>query len=265
MLDIWQQCTCRETYPKYGFSEATIICGARSGTDSRIATPTAAFEAALGNHEKYLAKGERAVIPLVAQDMRGSRIAFNYLKCYFTESPLLKSMLEDEPLSNEIRLKNRTSIMCFPSTQSSLRRWSMPVGIMDEVGFWRLDGSVDCDTEIQTSIRGGMINFDRTKLIKISSPYMKSGVLHDDFKNHFAQDSPDILVWRAPSTVMNPALRLERATGIEPDVQLGNFLSNLVFSSYSKGLVEISCSRDLLWSLVISTSFTRSTLILGTF
>jgi len=90
------QCTGRERYPRHGFSEATIICGARSGKDSRIATPTAAFEAALGNHEKYLAKGERAVIPLVAQDMRGSRIAFNYLKSYFTESALLKSMLEDE-------------------------------------------------------------------------------------------------------------------------------------------------------------------------
>jgi hypothetical protein len=96
MLDIWQQCTGREVYPRHRFGEATIICGARSGKDSRIATPTAAFEAALGNHEKYLAKGERAVIPRVAQDMRGSRIAFNYLKSYFTESALLKSMLEDE-------------------------------------------------------------------------------------------------------------------------------------------------------------------------
>ena len=65
MLDIWQQCTGRERYQTYGFSEATIICGARSGKDSRIATPTAAFEAALGNHEKYLTKGERVVIPLI--------------------------------------------------------------------------------------------------------------------------------------------------------------------------------------------------------
>ena len=73
----------------------------------------------------------------------------------------------------------------------------MPVGVMDEIGFWRLEGSSDSDVEIQSSIRRGMINFDRTKLIKISSPYMKSGVLHDDFKNHFGQDSPDVLVWRA--------------------------------------------------------------------
>jgi hypothetical protein len=46
-LDIWQQCTGRETYPRHGFSEATIICGARSGKDSRIATPIGAFEASV--------------------------------------------------------------------------------------------------------------------------------------------------------------------------------------------------------------------------
>jgi hypothetical protein len=45
--DIWQQCTGRETYPRHGFSEATIICGARSGKDSRIATPIGAFEASV--------------------------------------------------------------------------------------------------------------------------------------------------------------------------------------------------------------------------
>ena len=98
-----------------------MICGARSGKDSRIACPIASFEAALGNHEKYLTRGERAVIPLVAQDTRGSRIAFSYLRSHFLDSPLLKSMLEDEPLSNEIRLTNRTSIMCFPRLSASLR------------------------------------------------------------------------------------------------------------------------------------------------
>jgi hypothetical protein len=169
-LEIWQQCTGRENYPRHGFSEVTVICGARSGKDSRIACPIASYEAALGSHHKYLTKGERAVIRVVAQDQRGTRIVFSYLRSHFLNSPLLKSMLEDEPLANEIRLTNRTSIMCFPSTQSSLRGWSMPVGIMDELGFWRLEGSADSDTEIQSSIRRGMINFDRTRLIKISSP-----------------------------------------------------------------------------------------------
>jgi hypothetical protein len=39
---------------------------------------------------------------------------------------------------------------------------------------------------------------------------MKSGVLYDDFKNFFGTDQADILIWRAPSTLMNPALTHER-------------------------------------------------------
>ena len=51
-----------------------------------------------------------------------------------------------------------------------------------------------------------MINFRNSRLVKISSPYMKSGILYDDFKNHYGQDSQDILVWRASSTFMYPGL-----------------------------------------------------------
>jgi hypothetical protein len=90
---------------------------------------------------------------------------------------------------------------------------------MDELGFWRLEGSVDSDAEVQASIRRGMIGFENTRLIKISSPYMRSGVLYDDFKNHFGQDSPDVLVWRAASVFMNPSLtesRLERERRLDP-------------------------------------------------
>jgi hypothetical protein len=64
-----------------------------------------------------------------------------------------------------------------------------------------------------------MIGFENTRLIKISSPYMRSGVLYDDFKNHFGQDSPDVLVWRAASVFMNPSLtesRLERERRLDP-------------------------------------------------
>jgi hypothetical protein len=84
------------------------------------------------------------------------------------------------------------------------------VGVLDEVAFFRLEGSADSDVEIQASIRRGMIAFPRTRLVKISTPYMKSGVLHDDFQRAWGRDDPDMLVWRASSLVMNPSLRAER-------------------------------------------------------
>jgi hypothetical protein len=210
--DIYRLCTGRESYAPVDHAEVTALCGARAGKDSRIATPIASYEACFGGHERELSRGERAVIPLVAPTQQQTAIAFGYIESHF-RSPLLASRVDGDPLANQIRLKNGIDVMCFPCIKSKLRGWSIPVGVMDEVAFFRLEGSADSDVEVQQSIRRGMVNFSRTKLVKISTPYMKSGILYDDFKNHFGQDSPDILVWRAPSRFMNPTLsenRLER-------------------------------------------------------
>jgi hypothetical protein len=199
----------REVFPAHGFGEVTVLAGARAGKDSRIAAPIVCFEALFGGHEKHLARGERAVIPVVAQDARATKIAFGYVKDYFTGSKLLASRVE-EVLSLEIVLTNRVTIQTFPCTLKSLRGWSVPAGVMDELGFWRLEGQADSDVEVQASIRRGMLSFPSPRLVKISTPYMKSGVLFEDFKAAFGKDDADRLVWRAASVLMNPSLRAER-------------------------------------------------------
>jgi hypothetical protein len=195
-----------------------VIAGARAGKDSRIAAPVVCYEALFGGHERHLARGERGVIPLVAQDQRATRIAFSYIGDYLTRSPLLAAQV-DEVLAQEIQLRNGLSIFCFPCTLRSLRGWSIPVGVMDEVAFFRLEGQADADVEVQASIRRGMIAFPTARLVKISTPYMKGGVLYEDFTRGFGQDDPDLLVWRASSLVMNPSLRaarLERERRLDP-------------------------------------------------
>ncbi len=67
-LEFWRQCTGRENYPREPFPEVTVIAGARAGKDSRIAAPIVVYEAVFGGHEKQLSKGERGMIPVVAQD-----------------------------------------------------------------------------------------------------------------------------------------------------------------------------------------------------
>src|SRR4030095_2112275 len=59
-------------------------------------------------------------------------------------------------------------------------------------------------------IRRGMLAFQHPKLIKITTPYMKSGVVYSDFKNYYGQDNADVLVWRASSVLMNPSLKADR-------------------------------------------------------
>lgn len=216
--ELFYQCTGRSTYSGKPFAEASILAGARGGKDSRIAAPIVCYEAIFGGHEGHLGKGERGVVPLVAQDFRANRIAFHYIKDYLVSSPLLAGMIDDR-LTYEIKLSNRMDILCFPCTNSALRGWSNPAGVLDELAFFRLEGSSNSDAEIQASIRRGMIGFPSTRLVKISTPYMKSGVLWEDFKAAWAQDHPDLLVWRASSVLMNPTLlpeRLEREKRLDP-------------------------------------------------
>ena len=208
-LDLFRQCTGREHLPSGPFAEVTVLAGARAGKDSRIAAPVAIYEALFGGHEQHVAKGERAVIPLVAQDQRATRVAFGYIREYLTRSPLLASQVADLH-SLELLLTNGISLVCFPSTLRSLRGWSIPAGVLDELAFFRLDGQANADVEIQASIRRGMIAFPQTRLVKISTPYMRSGVLYDDFVRAFGQDDPDLLVWRASTTLMNPTILPER-------------------------------------------------------
>jgi hypothetical protein len=86
---------------------------------------------------------------------------------------------------------------------------------MDELGFYRLAGQANSDEEVQTSIRRGQLGFRNPKLVKISTPYLKSGVLWEDHANHYGQDSPDVLVWQASSQLMNPTLREDRLEQVQ--------------------------------------------------
>src|SRR2546426_2208760 len=192
-FDLFRACTGRATYPGHAFSEITVVSGARGGKDSRVAAPVVLYEALFGGHERHVAKGETGTIVLVAQDRAATGVAFNYITAYLQRSPVLAAMLDGEPLANSLRLRNGLVIQCFPCTLRSMRGYSVPVSILDELSFFRLEGSADSDAEIQASVRRGMINFANARLIKISTPYMRSGVLFDDFQRGYGVDDPDLL------------------------------------------------------------------------
>ncbi len=120
MKELFSACTGRQDSAGHGFGETTVVAGARAGKDSRIAAPIVCYEAIFGGHEKNLAKGEKAIIPLVAQDQRATKIGFGYIRDYLPGSKLLATMV-DEVLSLEIQLAYGVRITCFPYTQRSLR------------------------------------------------------------------------------------------------------------------------------------------------
>jgi hypothetical protein len=75
--------------------------------------------------------------------------------------------------------------------------------VLDEVAFWRDENSAKPDEELYRAITPALATLNG-KIVGISSPYRKSGLLHSKFKKHFAKDG-DILFVKAPTRVLNPA------------------------------------------------------------
>jgi hypothetical protein len=88
----------------------------------------------------------------------------------------------------------------------SIRGRSVAAAIFDECAFWFSEGFKP-DHEILSAVRPGLATFaDASKLIAISSPYSRSGILYDHWERYWAKPDKNVLVWRAPTPTMNPTI-----------------------------------------------------------
>jgi pimeloyl-ACP methyl ester carboxylesterase len=209
-LDIFQACTGRSEYmpPSGGYRDTTIIAGARGGKDSRIACPIVVYEAVFGAWA--VTKGERPVIPLIAQNADSGRVAFEYCEAYL-ETPALRAMLAGPPRRSEIELTNGVLIRIFPCSSKAVRGRSNPVAVMDEVAFFRIEGGAQADRRVERALRRGMLSFPSGRLIKISTPDLREGLIWDDLARYWGQIEAPLLVWKASTDLMNPALAAQVA------------------------------------------------------
>jgi hypothetical protein len=56
------------------------------------------------------------------------------------------------------------------------------------------------------ALRPALATLPGSLLLALSTPYAKTGALHETFSRHWGRDGDSVLVWRAPSAQMNPTL-----------------------------------------------------------
>ena len=208
-------------YEQKPYSELTAICGARSGKDSRFALGIGLYEAFARDHS-YLQPGEKGYVLIIAQDQRGGRVALSYIKAAIKGSPMLRQQVKDpESLDNrtlEVELTNNITIAVYPCSYRAPRGITVICGVADELAFWRDEESANPDTEIIRTMRRGMANVPNARLVKISTPYAKAGVLYDDFTRRHELEG--VLVVNGPTWLFNPSIStafLEREKQKDPD------------------------------------------------
>lgn len=202
-LDLYRKCTGRQAPPSTEPQEVFTVVGRRGGK-SFIAALVAVYLACFRDYSPFLATGERAVVMCLARDRNQARVIFGYIAGILRNIPLLAQMIETEK-AEEIDLTNRVTIAVYTSSYKAIRGVTIAAALCDEIAFWQADG-VNPDREILTALRPAMATIPTAKLLCLSTPYARAGVLYETYREHWGKSGSDTLVWQAPTVMMNPTI-----------------------------------------------------------
>jgi hypothetical protein len=208
--------TGRERPPNQPLKELWCIIGRRGGK-SFIAALVAVFLALFHDYKQYLGPGEVGVVQIVAADRAQAQVILRYIKGILNSNSVFRQYILSE-LRESVELSNGIAIEVMSCSYRSIRGRTVVCSIFDEIAFWRVEGA-NPDKEILAATRPSMATIPNSKLIVISSPYARSGVLYETHRDYYGKDDPEILVWLAPTRVMNPTIPqklIDRETEKDP-------------------------------------------------
>ena len=184
--------------------ELIAVIGRRSGK-TRIAAAIACYEALFREHK--LAAGEQGAIVCLSPTQPQARLILEYARGFLRASPTLAAEIESETVS-EIRLRNNVTISVNAASFRNLRGRTILCAIYDECAYWRSDdevASANPDVEIHRAVAPALAA-SGGRLVAISSPYRRVGLLHQKHKAYFGVASDRTLIIQGPSTAFNPLL-----------------------------------------------------------
>ena len=184
------------------------VIGRRGGKDS-VASVVAAYTAANFNNPEMLRPGERALVLCLAVDREQANIVLGMIRAYFETIPKLRAKLIGEMRREGFSLNNNVDIAVGTNSFRTVRGRPLLLVILDEVAYWRDENSARPDEELYRAIKPGLLTLSPlSRIIAISSPYRKSGLLYKKYVEHFGKDDPELVI-QAASRVMNPRLPQE--------------------------------------------------------
>ena len=192
--------------PEQPVKELWACVGRRGGKDS-VASLIAAHISAFFSDQARLRPGERASVVCLATDRDQAKIIHGYIRSYFNHIDMLQMMLSNgDGTASSFELDNGVDINILTSSFRAVRGRAILAAILDECAFWRDDTSTNPDVEVYNALRPGLASLPGSILIGISSPYAKSGLLYKKYRDHFGKNSPNVLVIKAPTRVLNPTI-----------------------------------------------------------
>lgn len=206
-LKVFRQTTgLRQSIIGKEWNEATFILGRRSGKSDKLASNIALYEACMRKHD--LSVGQIGVVMIVASEKkRQAKIVHNYCLGKLERSKVLRRLIKNVT-AEEIMLTNNIAIQVYPCAIARVRGHSLIAFIGDETAHWKVEGR-DVDQDVLDSARPGL-DFEYSKMIKISTPYMMKGEIYQDYKQYYGKPNNDVLVFQGDSLLFNPSLSIKK-------------------------------------------------------
>ena len=224
-LASFRKLTGREAPPASPVDECVVVAGRRGGKTRAMAV-LGVYIAALCDHQTKLARGERAVVLLIAPDKRQATVALDYAFGVLTAKPILARMITGRS-DESISLSTGIDIQVRAASFRRLRCLAAVAVFADEACFWLSDESANPDTEILAAARP-MLATTGGPLIVISSPYAKRGEVYGLWRRHYGpQGDPLLLVAQGSSRDFNPSLPqavVDRAMARDPAAARAEYL-----------------------------------------
>ena len=190
--------------PRQRVRELWIIAGRRAGKDS-IASALATYFASMVDYGGLLRPGERASIICLACDRVQAKIVLNYTRAYFERVEMLGDLVTRET-SDGLELSTGAEIIVQTNSFRAVRGRSIALAIGDEVAYWDSETSATPDVETYSAIVPGMAMMPGALFVGISSPYRRSGLLYEKWREAYGQDDDEVLVVKGSSRTFNPLL-----------------------------------------------------------
>ena len=205
LFQIFTECTGRTVAPVEPCREVRLLCGRRSGK-SLIAALIAVFLAFFRDYTPFLAPGEIATMMVIAADRRQARVIMRYTRAFIKSVPMLAEMIVRETRES-IELSNRVAIEVHTVSFRTIRGYTCGLCCNDEECFWPADEtSAEPASEVIAAERPSLATIPTSLLLSLSSPYARRGPMYEAVRDWFGKNDAPVLVWKAPTLRMNPAL-----------------------------------------------------------
>lgn len=220
----------------------------RRAGKGRMAAALLVYESCLVDHSNVLAPGEPGVCACISPTTRQAKIVLKYCKGYFESSRILRDEVA-EVTADEIRLHNGNIITTLTQDFRSLRGHTLLCAILDEAAYLRDETSATPDIEAARALEPALLTTNGM-LCVLSSPYRRTGLLHQLHRDHFGKEDRETLVVGGSSLQFNPTLSAERiaaASAADPQGALaeweGQFRSDIA-QFLDDDLIDAAINHD---------------------